>query len=337
MPQPAQPSRIDRALTVAGKARSADGRLAPATNKKYGRALTELEDMCRRLGLIPMPCTSETLAEYAQWLLQQGYKRSTAEGRIYAVRAKHRERGEPVPDGVAAWYVLRGADLTTAGTSKVNTPLARRGALEAIAGVCDVDTAAGARDLCMVTLAWDLLATEAELTRLDIADVREVHDGATHDMGRAGRPAGEGLVIRVGEHYVPVEHDHEPAQICPVEAAQRWIRMLAAAGSPGGALCRSVDAAGNIGGCGPKSGSTGDGGRLNVRGLQRIWKRLCVRAQLPISTPRALRLGGAADDLAEGTQLVRVMRRGRWSLDSATALRRLVVLESGDPGQQEGQ
>lgn len=313
MPQTQPLRRIERALSVAGKAKSRDGRLDPKTIKVYGKKWQEFQAWRRKKGLsTAIPATSETLAEYAEALLEHGYARSTAEGRIAAVKAKHRERGWPVPDGVAAWYVLRGADLTPAEPRKVNTP-ARRAALAAIADVCDVDTPAGARNLCLASLAWDLLAGESALVALDLSDV-EIVEG--------------GLIVRVAGGWSAVSHDHDPPEICPVEATVRWIGVLRSAGAVSGPLFRSIDKAGNIGGCGPKAGTAGVGGRLNPRGLQRIWARLVARAGLPPSTPRALRIGGAVDDLAEGARLMQVLARARWSPNNVAAVRRLTQAES---------
>lgn len=309
-----EPSRVDRALTVAGRARSADGRLDPKTREKYMKAWGEFNGWRRRRGLSTTTApTSELLAEYAEALLREhGYAKATARGRIAAVKAVLRLRGEPVPDGVAAWYVLRGADLTAEVDEGQPEAAIRRGVLAAVVarGLDPDKPAAAARDRCLVTLAHALVASERVLVDLNVGDV------TVTDVG---------LVVRVSGVDRPVGHDHRPPEVCPVEATVRWVAMLAGAGARSGPLFRSIDHAQNIAGCGPKAGTAGlDGGRLNARGLHRIWTRLVARAGLPPSTPRALRLGGAVDDLAEGTSLGEVLRRGGWSPHSTSAAQRLV-------------
>lgn len=319
-------ARLDRSLTVAGRGRSTDGRLDPKTILKYGKAYGEWELYWRSLGRTPMPATSEQLAEYAGMLLEQGYAVSTAEGALSAVKAKHRERGAPVPDGVAAWFVLRGAELTAPGDGKVNNRVARRAELVAIAAVCDVSTPAGARDLCLATLMRALLARESELVALDVEDIEW---------------AGPGMVVRMAGERFPVGHVHEPGEedVCTVCATQRWVGVLAAAGGRGGPLLRSVDRRQLIAGCDEhKIGSSGEGGRLTVRGLRKVWSRLVVRSGVPVMTPRAVRIGAAADELAAGRPLPEVLRAGRWSVNNASAMRRIVQeAYAGTDGGTDGE
>lgn len=312
---------LDRSLTVSGRARNADGRLDPATLTSYQRS-REIFVQWRREQKVsrPLPCTSEDLAEYAAAMLQRGYASSTIRGHLSAVNAWHRERGEPVPDGVPAWFVLRAADLTTTDTPEVNSRPLGRGALLDAARACDLDRVAGVRDLCLLTLAWDLYAGESELVGLDIEDLTFAEDGMT---------------VRVADGWIAVGHDHEPELVCPWHAARRWVRVLAEAGATSGPLLRPVDKAGNIGGCGRKCGPSAPGGRLRVRGLRRVWARLVARAGLPPCTPRSLRLSGAVDDLVAGDDLVAVLRRGRWSESNATALHRLVRMREDLSGQAD--
>lgn len=301
--QETKSSRVDRALTVLGRARGPDGRLQPATVRKYARGYGGFEEWCLSMGLKPMPCTSETLAVYAELLLQHGYAESTIEGRLAAIVAEHRKRGELVPDRVPAWYVMRGADPTVreTGGPGYDTPVVRGDALVAVAGVCELDRPGGQRDLCLVTLTRAVLAGEHELVGLDVEHV-ELVDGV--------------LVVSIRGRELVVEHEHEPWPVlCAPCAVERWLGALAVAGARSGALLRSVDKGDNIGGCGPKAGTTGTGGRLNVRGLERIWHRLVVKAELPVCTLRAVRAGSVWDELAAGGSVEGVLARGPWSSD----------------------
>lgn len=327
MSEPQHVSRVDRSLTVVAKGRGDGGRLDPQTIKKHRAGQREWRQFCRLRGYPTgenpaTPTTPEYLAEYVESLAQRGYAESTIRGRLAAVKALCRERGAVVPDDVAAWFVLRGVEDTSGDTGEVNIPVARRAAVAAIAQHLDVTGAQGARDLCLVTMAHAFLLGETQLAELDLAHVQVSADAVT---------------VRLPHGSFAVEHGHPPSPpelVCAACAALRWLGTLAAAGATSGPLFRSIDRAGNIGGCGAKMGTTGnDEGRLNRRGIQRIWTRLCIAAGLPRTTPRALVWGGAADLLAELVPLEQVMARGGWSFDTPSVVRRLLGLAQLDAAE----
>lgn len=311
-------SHVDRALTVAGKVRGTGGKLHERTMIKYQRAMAEFEAMCRdlRISVHVQGHTSETLAVYVEYLLQRGYATSTIQGRLTGVKAIHRVRGWPVPDGVPAWYVLRASDDTADG-AKVKNPGGWRAVVpyEVLAravGVCDTSTAAGCRDAALATLAFAVLAKLPDLAGMDIGHIVPVGEWE------------QGIEVVVDGGRIAVAHDHEVPDVCAVCAVRRWIGVLAQHGARQGALFRRIDASGNIGGCEPVAGRVPPGARLTVRSVSLIWTKLCVRAKLPHSTPLALRLGGAAHELRQGEQLAEVMRKGRWSPHSGTVAQRLM-------------
>lgn len=308
-------ARVERAQNVAGKARDAAGRLDPATVRKYRRAWKQYEGWRRECGLtvVTTPTTSETLAVYAAELLEQGYAKATVDGRLSAIKAIHRERGWPVPDGVAAWYVLRGGEHTPRSPVRGRTPPDRRGVVAAAQACVGLPEVAAVRDRCVVTLWWALLAREKDLVAVDIEDVAHT---------------GMGLRVRLAGRWLDVDHDHEPVQACPVCATEHWLRVLAGQGAAGGPLLRSVDKGQNIGGCGPKAGPVGVDGRLNVRGLQRVWARLNARmatAGFPAVEPRDVRIAAAVAAVQAGADVADVMRRGGWSPQTLNVVRRLLT------------
>lgn len=327
---PSVPGHVDRALTVAGHARSTDGKLREKTMIKYQRAMTEFEAMCKdlRISTTVQGHTSETLAVYAEYLLQRGYATSTIEGRLTGVKAIHRVRGWPVPDGVPAWYVLRASD-NTGDSAKVKNPVGWRAvvprdALAAAVAVCDTSTAAGCRDAALATIAFAVLAKLPDLAGMDIGHVVPVGEWA------------QGIEVVLDGGRIAVAHEHDNPDACAVCAVRRWIGVLAQHGATAGALFRPIDVTGNIGGCAPLAGGrVADGGRLTVRSVGRIWTKLCIRANLPHTTPLALRLGGAAHDLSQGEPLTEVMRKGRWSPRSGTVAQRLVDTTTDTPGRPQ--
>ena len=121
MEDPDLARRVEAAVTVAARGRGEGGQLHPKTRKRHARAWAEADAWLRaeHWSLVAKPWTSETLALYAVVLLERGYAKSTTDGRLSAIRAGHRLRGWPVPDGVAAWYVLRGANDSARGRGKV--------------------------------------------------------------------------------------------------------------------------------------------------------------------------------------------------------------------------
>lgn len=294
---------IEAAVTVPGRGRGKGGRVQLATRKEYARVWAHGSDWLRSQHLSASnPWSSETLALYAVACLEQGYAKSTTDHRLSAIRAGHRLRGWPVPDGVAAWYVLRAANDTAPGRVKVNSLPPRRGVLALIAARLDAETNQGARDLCMVTLGWDLHAGVADLVRVEIGDVDELPDGL-------------GLRVRIGNRTVKVGHTHEPADVCPVEATQAWLIRLARAGVRAGPLLRAVDRGGNIAGSGIHAGPpSGVEDRLHESAVRRIWVRLVARSGLPRdSTPRDLRLASALDAARSGVPVPEIIARGGWS------------------------
>lgn len=305
--------RLDAALTVAGRGRGDSGRLDVDTRVKYAKAWGAAEQWVRSVQPTVMPWSSETLAQYARVLLEQGYAKSTVSGRLAAVKAKHRERGEPVPDGVAAWYVLRGANDTGPGEGKVNTPRPRRAALAEIAASLDV-RAQAARDLCLVALGWDLHARVRELVAIDIADVVVLPD----DAGLSVRLSRRGQVLTVA-------HVHEPVDVCPVEATLAWLGHLRRAGAVAGPLFRGVDKGDNIAGTGPHAGPQAADDRLSPSGVQRIWAKLVAKAGLPPgSTPADLRMASALDAARNGVPLGEIVARGGWAAGNGAVLVKLM-------------
>lgn len=324
MEDPDLARRIEAAVTVAARGRGKGGQLHPKTRVRHARAWAEASAWLRSKHLSAAannPWSSETLALYAVELLEQGYAKSTVDGRLSAIKAGHRQRGWPVPDGVAAWYVLRGANDTAPAGVKVNTPRLRRGALALIAERVDARENQGARDLCLATLGWDVYGRVTELVRMDIEDVTE-------------QPDGVGLMVRLGGRWLKVEHTHEPADVCPVEATLAWLARLRDNGAVSGPLFRAVDKGGNIAGCGPHAGprsSTGD--RLHESAVGRIWARLVAGSQLPrTSTPHDLRMAAALDSARNGVPLPQIITRGGWSTTNGSILVKLMRAAEEGPG-----
>lgn len=313
MNEPRYDKIVEQAITAGGKGHG--GRLADSTRAEYARLWAEAETWYRGTGRSLMPWPSDALADYAAHLLTSGYAPATVRKRLAAVKTRHRQVGTPVPDDVAAWYVLRAANPTPGNRAKVKP--ADRLIVAALAATCDRTTNAGRRDRCLITMVWDLLARPNDLVGLDLDDVEISEDD---------------LTVRFRHGAVSIGHDHDPIEICPVEAAASWIAALAAAGITSGPLFRPVDRFGTIGRSGVRfTGRLGDQARLRVGALTRIWAVHIARAGVPHCTPRALRIGGGRDDVGRGTPIPDVLQLGRWSPKSSGIITALT--NQGGPQQ----
>jgi hypothetical protein len=305
---------VERSLTVAGKGRN-HGRLGEETAKRYAKSWADAHDWLVSQGLSTVTAwSSETLAQYAGVLLEQGYAVSSVDGRLAAVKAEHRRRGWVVPDGVPAWYVLRGRNSNADDGVKVNTSGLRRAALASALQHLDPGTTVrGARDLCLATLGWDLMARPCDLVNVDVEHVREVDD----DQG--GEPY---LEVRVRGRWLPVEHLHEPVDVCPVEATQMWLSTLEDHAVREGPLFRPVDKGGNVAGSGDPYAGHETAGRLKPDGLGYIWSRIMAAGRYPSSKPRDMRFASSLEAARAGVPVLWILDRAGWSLQGR-ALERL--------------
>lgn len=318
--------QVDRALTIGGVGRTETGELSPVTKGiyagQYRRAvawkLAELHSSDRTF-------TPEQVAQYALWLVEQGYARSTAGLAVRAIRWDHRVEGKPVPDGLPA-YVLLGGDSTAdhEAVNDLDSPASRDPTelLTAFASACRLGEPIGARDMCLVTL---LYATGVSLDRLVALNIEDIQAEGTVLYGV---PVDDIRHVML-RHADPAEHD---ATICPACAVGRWLDELTAQGAYTGPLLRSVDKAGNIAGTsgGKAGGSTADG-RLRARGIpENILRPLARRAGLDDvarAPARALRLAGAAAAYARGElDLDQTARRAGYTPGSALLLKHLLEL-----------
>jgi integrase len=293
---------VERSLTVLGKKRG--GRLAEKTLVQYGKAWTSAQDWCRSVGLSPItPWSSETLAQYAGVLLEDGYAVATIDTRLTGVKAEHRKRGWPVPDGVAAWYVLRGANTTAPDPVKVNTRRPRRADLANAARHLDATQPLQARDLCLVTLGWDLMCRPGQLRDLDVADVRQVVD----------EDGDSSLLVRLRGRRLPVAHLHDPVDVCPVEAFGAWLVHLRRQGVTSGPIFRGVDKGGNIAGTGGPYAGARTAMRLTEQGLGFVWSRLVAKGGWPPSTPKDMRQASSLEAAQAGVSLGWILDRAGWT------------------------
>lgn len=302
--------RLDRSLTVGGYTPS--GRYKESTARLYADAWADFSSWCSSAGRTPMPATPETIATYAAYLIDHGYKPGTARSRITAVRSRHRQLGHPAPDNVAAWSVLRGAEPTR--PPRQVKGIDRSDLLDAVE-TCGSDPA-GLRNRALVLLAWDLTVAAPDFIGLDIDHVH---------TASGDQPAT--ITIANRDVELTIEHDHDPIGLCPVCAARDWIAAMANVGIVSGPLFRPVDRLGVIEGSGiSRAGSRSTTGcaRLSKRSLYRVWTRVVAASGIEASTPRALRIGGARHRVQRTGDVGPALARAGWSPTTGAAVNRLL-------------
>lgn len=329
---------LDRALTAGGIGRTADGELTQVSRAiyatQYGKACAwkaaELSSASRTF-------TPEQVAQYALWLVEQGYARATAGLAVRAIRWGHRVAGRPVPDGLPASYVLRGADLTSDRLVDVNdlTAPARRDPSElltAFTSACEPGAPRGVRNLALVNTLYATGLPVGRLVELNVGDVM-VRRESLHSALIYSLPVDDGRsTFRDMRHLLDPEHY---ATLCPACSMGNWLDLLGwgPVGQDTRPLFRSVDKAGVINGtaesfCGP---ATAVDGRLHHRSVtSRILRPLAATAGLldVLRSPvRALRLAGACAGYVRGEfDLDETARRAGYTPGSALLLRHLLDL-----------
>lgn len=288
---------LDRALTIGGVGRSTSGELSQVTRKIYATQYGKACDWKRvELRSPSRTFTPEQVAQYALWLVEQGYARSTAGLAVRAIRWGHRVAGEPVPDGLPASYVLRGGDSTGTDHEAVNDldAPARRDPFDLLAAftaACKPGETSGVRNLAIINAVYAGGFSAEQLSGLDAGDVH-----AEPDVDRIAYALP---LLPSRERFATLRHLNDPghyATLCPACCLSRWVKLL---GYPPNTapLFRSLDKGGNIAGLDDKGGTSADGGRLAAGSISKIVLRsVAAEAGLldVLASPlRALRLAGA--------------------------------------------
>jgi hypothetical protein len=330
--------RLDRALTVGGIGRAPSGELSAVTRgiyaKQWGNACTwRAREYPALSGVATRTFTPEQVAQYAIWLVEQGYARSTARLAVRAIRWYHRVAGMPVPDGFPATYVLRDGDSTADLSDDVNDQdrPARRDPIELLAGfasACRVTQAIGARDMCLITLLYETGLTLDMLGALDIESVEQGPQREDH-LPTFLVPVAAGRRVLLS-HGLVGDRGHD-TELCAACCLYRWLLRLRLAGARTGPLLRSVDKSGTIAATGVRKGGTVTAdGRLRARGIpENVLRPLAHTAGMTeLRIPaRALRLAGAAAAYARGdVSLDQAARQAGYTPGSPLLLTHLLEL-----------
>lgn len=263
---------------------------------------------CRDQDRVPLPATSETLAEYVSNMISAKRSPATISQHVGCIRRMHRlaERSGQ-PDTARALELLRGYKRKRAedGAEEDEAlPLLPDEMLRMIATL-NLDSVLGQRDQLVIVLGFALMARRSELAALRIADVTETRQGIVVRIRTSKTDKNsEGAKVAVPPADDPL--------IDPVGLSRAWKDLLAARGITSGHLVRAVDRHGNP--AGPiKPALVGD-----------IVRRLARKATLPDASEysaHSLRAGGLTAALQAGVPVGIAARHGRWSPTSPVVMK----------------
>lgn len=309
----------DRALSPATQARLRAS-ITPNTLRAYGRIWdgrpTPAAPMpvppsgfvgwCLRAERTPMPATPETLAEYVSHLCDEGKAPSTIEQAIAAIRTMHRHAGHPeTPAAEQALAVLKShrrfrADLGLTHTRQ-SAPVVVEG-LRKMVDTLDYSTPLGLRDHVLLLLGIVTFGRRSELVGYDWQDVSRAPEGLVLHLRRSKTDQ------EARGSAIPVLYGAFPGTD-PVRVLTRWREVCEGRGIRSGAILRSVDRHGHI------------GGRLSAQAVNDVVQRCAERAGLGDGfTAHSLRAGAATIAYMNGAPVSTICRLGRWKEGSAVVL-----------------
>lgn len=282
-----QPALLDAAREYVEAAK------APNTRRAYRTQWATFAAWCAQHGRESLPAAPATLALYLVARAKDGLKVTSLGLGLSAIRAAHFDAkvADPSanPEVSTVWEGIR----RTHGTAPRRAAPLTADAIRSIVSTLAVDRMRDVRDRALVLLGFSGALRRSELVGLDVEDL-------THDPAR-------GIVLRVRRSKtdqvgagadVAIPFGAQPA-LCPVRALEAW---RAISGVREGALLRSVDRHGRV------------GGRLDGRDVARSLKELAARAGLApaLVSGHSLRAGLATTAALSGRSDRAIMAQGRW-------------------------
>ena len=292
--QPVETSSNLGHLSLLAAARSyVEAAKAPNTRRSYRTQWRIFVAWCLGFERESLPAAPATLALFLTARAQAGLKVASLSVALSAIRAAHFDAGlaDPAanPEVRTVWEGIR----RTHGAAQRRAAPLTGDAVRAVVAALPPKAPKAIRDRALVLLGFAGAFRRSELVALDVADV-------TVELSR-------GIVVRVrrsktdqlGEGAeVAIPYGSQP-EVCPVRALDAW---RAASGVLEGALFRSVDRHGRV------------GGRLDGRDVARTLKALAARAGIAsaLVSGHSLRAGLATSAALAGRSDRAIMAQGRW-------------------------
>lgn len=288
---PSLPARIEEPLdpeTVALLRRS----VSDSTWRTYEQDLRTIEDYCRGRGVCSLPATPSTVANYVG-AMSKIYAAATIERRLSTWSAWHKANGYDHDDSNPCRSSLVRKALRGLRIEAPRQREAQPFTMEDLRVVLDVtrpDTLNGLRDRALLAVGLYLGRRRSELVALNVEDLRwsDTPPGYSVDIRRSKTDQeGEGEAC-----WLP----RTTRTTCPVQALHAW---LDAASITSGALFRSVDKYGKV------------GGRLSDRSVSSILARRAEEAGLRSGqwSGHSLRAGFVTDAARDGVPPYEIARQ----------------------------
>ncbi|MCS3955344.1 integrase [Salinibacter ruber] len=231
------PAKIKKLLEEAA-ARRKDA-LSENTIQAYQHAIDHFKSFCERHGPKALPASPETLIAYFEHLAQNGYAESTIRKRRSAIRFLHERSMNESPttsESVRRYFDdLRKTIPESRGHGQKDPILFHH--LHQMS--FDEEELSDLRDRAILYIGVATGLRDSGLIGLEMRDIFEKEGGVVY---RIRDPKGEG---DPGPERVSVPHEVPALDPSPNEALTAWIE---AAGIESGAVFRSVDQYGNVGG-----------------------------------------------------------------------------------------
>lgn len=283
-----EPAALIQLVPLAEQARTfAVAARAERTRDAYRQQWSAFEAFCQVHGLRSMPAAPSTVAMYLSARAAEGRKVATLAQALAAISQAHQLAGHTSPrSSTAVRETFKGIRRTLGSAPAQKAPLLAS-QLRAIAAELP-ETLGAQRDRALLLVGFAGAFRRSELVALDVSDCAFSTEGLTITLRRS-KTDQEGLGRKVGLPY------GSKASVCPVRALQAW---LDAAGVTEGALFRSVDRHGNV------------GGELGGRDVARIVKRAAAASGLDakVFAGHSLRAGLATSAAKAGKGAHAIMK-----------------------------
>ena len=262
----------------------ANAEKAAATRRAYGTDFSIFRVWCEERQLDAIPASPATVAAFLAHEAGRNVKSSTIGRRVAAIRYAHKLTGLDSPtDDERVKSTVRGIRRTL-GTAKSKKAPATAEYLLAMAA----NTGAGLkglRDRALLLLGFAGAFRRSELVALDISDIEETPDGMKVTIRRS-KTDQEGLGQTIAISFGKIA--------CPIAALKEWI---AVAGIQSGAIFRSVNRHGRV------------GGRLTDQSVSDIVKEHAARLRLDPNqfAGHSLRAGFLTSASSRGASIFKMM------------------------------
>lgn len=301
-------------LSPAARAAVAAG-MPENTLRAYRESIRHFETWCAETGRDGLPADGGVLTEYAThlaWIL--GWAPVSIESARWAIVKWHNLAGAPPPPTDGLVTVIKGYRDHLAKTHDPKakprraTP-ATGDSIAAMLGTLDRTTPAGKRDAALILLGFGIAGRRSEIASLNIGSVDFRERGAQVSVYRQ----------KTRKHDDPVLHYQPDPALCPVRAAQAWIRELALSGRRVGPLFVRIDRHGNLAHPVMRDGvPIGDpGGRMTGQAIAAVIRRCALSAGLGGDwSGHSLRRGLATSMHQAGAERRQIERQGGWEAGS---------------------